>query len=623
MSNRILEYGVSELRTAFAASALLLLLSAPSLAQDDADRAVGAEQYRLFCAGCHDGALLEAPQRTALSEYSPRRIVEALEFGVMATAGMPLTRDEKKHVAYFLTGNRFDEESTELASFSCAATLDNGERLNQPAKWNGWGGSLENTRHRADETVLDRNNVGELALKWAFAFPGATRSRSQPLVTPQVTFVGSQEGIVYALDNANGCPWWTFEADAEVRGALFVDTDEQGLPETLLFGDFAGSAYAINAQTGELKWKTLAHEHPQATITGSVIAHDGILIVPVSSSEIILASREEYSCCSFRGALTAISISSGEILWQTFTTDEPRPTIISTAGTQQYGPSGAPIWSSPTIDTRRNLVYAGTGENYSSPANENSDAIMAMDLNTGEVAWVTQLTRNDAWNGACSRRTANCPEENGPDYDFGASPMLVSDEEGREMLVIGQKSGMVYALDPNDDGAVLWERRAGSGGTMGGIHYGMATDGKSVYVGISDLPTRNRFNVGPGKPGMHALDLSSGEVLWSNLLPNKCEPTPFLCWQGISAAVSSSPGLVFAGGLDGILRAFDSDNGEILWETNTRQSFGTVNGFEAKGGAIEADGPVLANGQLYVSSGYDKWNQTTGNVLLVYSLNGE
>lgn len=591
--------------------------------QSDAELADGETQYRLFCAECHEGALLEAPQRAAFDFYTPRRIVDALESGSMATSGMALTREQKRNIAYYLSGERFDETPKESISFSCESGLDSTSALSQPVAWNGWGGEPGNTRHQADESILSKDNVNQLALKWAFAYPESTRARSQPVVTPEVTFIGSQDGTIYALNNSNGCPWWTFSADAEVRGAIFVDTDQSGVPETLLFGDFSGQAYAIDAQTGELNWKREVHEHPQATLTGSVIAHGDTVIVPVSSLEVLLAARTEYPCCSFRGALVALSISSGEELWRTYTTDEPRPTILSTAGIQQFGPSGAPIWSSPTIDAQRNLVYAGTGENYSSPANEYSDAVLAMDIATGEIVWAAQLTKDDAWNGACSRGTPNCPEEDGPDYDIGASPILTRDENGREIILVGQKSGMVYALDPANNGALIWEQRAGSGGTMGGIHYGMSTNGEKLFVGVSDLPTNNPYNVGSAHPGIHAFSLSSGEVLWRNDLPNKCEESPFLCWQGISAAVSSTDDLVFAGGLDGILRAFDTDNGSILWETNTRQSFGMRNGIEAKGGSIESDGPVIVNGRVYITSGYEKWAEAPGNVLLVYSLNGE
>lgn len=607
---------------------VLVLFMAPlvAFAQDNAndnDFLEGRSLYQVMCAECHEGALLEAPRRAAFELYTPQRVVEALEFGSMATSGMALSRNQKRSVAYFLTGQRYSETATNPASFDCQSNMNESSNLSAGVVWNGWGSGLENTRHHTQSSDINSSNVDQLELKWVFAFPGATRARSQPVVTPEVTYIGSQDGTVYALDNSTGCPWWTFSADAEVRGAIFVDSDDQGVPETLLFGDFDGAAYAINAQTGELIWKTEVHDHPQATITGSVTAYGDTLIVPVSSLEILLAARTDYPCCTFRGALVAVSISSGEILWRTYTTDEPRPTIVSTAGIQQTGPSGAPIWSRPTIDATRNLVYAGTGENYSSPANELSDAVIALDLDSGEIRWSTQLTMNDAWNGACSRRTPNCPEENGPDYDIGASPILTRDSDGRELILVGQKSGMVYALDPANNGEMVWEQRMGSGGTMGGIHYGMSTDGEKVFVGVSDLPTGNPYNVGEPHPGIHALNASTGEFIWRNDLPNKCEESPFLCWQGISAAVTSSADLVFAGGLDGILRAFDANDGSILWETNTRQEFGSWNGVEARGGSIESDGPVIVGNNLYITSGYEKWNEAPGNVLLVYSINGD
>ncbi len=612
--------------TKFLSLSIVSLLSTVALAQqNNSDQAFqeGEALYQVLCAECHEGALLEAPRRAAFELYTPQRIVTALESGSMATAGLPLSRSQMRNVAYYLSGEQYDESRTVTANFECQTNLNSGTSLSEAVAWNGWGADPGNTRHQTDDTGINRNNVAQLQLKWAFAYPDATRARSQPVVTPEVTFIGSAEGNVYALDNSNGCPWWTFSADAEVRGAIFVDTDEQGVPETLLFGDFGAVAYAVNAQTGELIWKTEVHEHPQATITGSVTAHGDTLIVPVSSTEIILASRTDYSCCSFRGALVALSVSTGEVLWRTYTTDEPRPTIVTTAGTQQYGPSGAPIWSRPTIDAERNLVYAGTGENYSSPANDYSDAVLALDLDSGEIIWSTQLTANDAWNGACSRRAPNCPEEDGPDYDIGASPILTRDRNGRDLILVGQKSGMVYALDAANNGEIVWKQRAGSGGTMGGIHYGMSTDGDKVFVGVSDLPTNNPYNVGEPHPGIHALDAATGEVLWRNDLPDRCEESRFLCWRGISAAVSSTADVVFAGGLDGILRAFDASTGEILWETSTNQSFGIRNGIPARGGAIESDGPVIVGGHVYITSGYEKWNETPGNVLLVYSINGE
>jgi polyvinyl alcohol dehydrogenase (cytochrome) len=234
--------------------------------QSNAELEDGELQYQLICAECHEGALLEAPQRAAFALYTPKRIVDVLEFGSMATSGMALTRQQKRNIAYYLSGKRYDEARTEAISFSCDSSLDSSSSLSQPVAWNGWGSESGNSRHQANETILNKNNVDRLELRWAFAFPDATRVRSQPVVTAEVTFIGSQEGTIYALDNTAGCPWWTFSADTEVRGAIYVDTDDQGVPETLLFGDFSGSAYAVNAQTGELKQLSLDQSLPMVTL---------------------------------------------------------------------------------------------------------------------------------------------------------------------------------------------------------------------------------------------------------------------------------------------------------------------------------------------------------------------
>ena len=258
-------------KTFFSTSLSLIFLSSLCLSQETQDTENfldGQTQYQLFCAECHEGALLEAPRRAAFELYPPKRIVDSLEYGVMATSGMALTRKQKRNVAYYLTGKQLNEDRTESVSFDCKSGFNTNAKLKTAVLWNGWGGEITNTRHQRDEFGLTKNNVDQLALKWAFAFPGATRARSQPVVTEEITFIGSQEGNIYALDNSSGCPWWTFSADAEVRGAIYVATNEQGVPETLLFGDFAGSAYAVDAQSGKLIWKRPVHDHPQATITG-------------------------------------------------------------------------------------------------------------------------------------------------------------------------------------------------------------------------------------------------------------------------------------------------------------------------------------------------------------------
>ena len=358
-----------------------------------------------------------------------------------------------------------------------------------------------------------------------------------------------------------------------------------------------------------------------ATVTGSVIADKDKVYVPVSSSEIIAAARTNYKCSTFRGAFVALDRKTGKKIWTTYTTEEPKITGKNSDGVDQYGPSGAPIWSSPTFDKKRGLIYVATGQNYSSPATGTSDAAIAIDMKNGEIKWVTQVTKNDAWNGACIAKRPNCPKEDGPDFDIGASPMLVTDNEGVDRLIIGQKSGMVYALNPDNNGKILWQKRLGSGGTMGGVHWGMSSNGEQVYVGISDLPTRNKYAVGEKQPGLNAIDLETGERIWQYTPPFLCpKDGKFRCFNGISAAVSSSPGLIYAGTLDGMFRIFDAVKGKVLWEFDTTPAIKASNGIEGFGGAIESDGPVIADGKVFVTSGYDKWGETPGNLLLVFSL---
>ncbi|MEM8497982.1 MAG: PQQ-binding-like beta-propeller repeat protein [Pseudomonadota bacterium] len=599
-------------------AAILLLCCSNILAASDGSAV--AEGERLFnqqCQFCHNGLVPEAPTIEALKLYPPERVIDALNGGVMSTAGLPLSGQQMKNVAYYLTGKQPKTANTQPSLNFCSGAL---QENNNDASWLSWGG-FGNQRFQANEHTLTRDNISTLRLEWAFAFPETTRIRSQPIVTASHTYIGSQDGTVYALDTQSGCVHWTFQADAEVRGSLQLHEGNSAVGNRLLFGDFKANAYSIDAVTGKLHWKTRVHEHELATITGAVVADTNRLYVPVSSSEVVPAGQDSYPCCSFRGALAALTLRDGSIDWITYTTPKPVPTGTNSAGTQQYGPSGAPVWSGPTLDDKRGVVMITTGQNYSSPATGTSDAVIALDKKDGTIKWVSQLTARDAWNGACARQRANCPAENGPDFDIGAAAVLVETGKGRDLVFAGQKSGMVAAMDPNDNGEIVWKQRVGRGGTMGGVHWGMSSDGIRLYVGISDVPTGNKYTVGEAQPGVHALDPTTGDFLWRTVLKNSCKPGgKFACFSGISAAISSANGLVFAGGLDGILRAYDASDGDLLWSYNTSRDFESVNGAPALGGAIESDGPVIANGRVFVTSGYDKWAEMPGNVLLSFGV---
>ncbi|MEO1221699.1 MAG: PQQ-binding-like beta-propeller repeat protein, partial [Pseudomonadota bacterium] len=346
--------------------------------------------------------------------------------------------------------------------------------------------------------------------------------------------------------------------------------------------------------------------------------HEGTLFVPMSSTEVVSAYIDDYDCCTFRGGVAALSTTDGETLWRWYSVDQPRKVGVTSAGSDTLAPSGAPVWSTPTVDAQRGLLYVGTGENYSSPANGNSDAIIALELVTGRQRWAMQATPGDAWNSACGREPRpNCPSEDGPDFDFGAPPMLVDLADGGQILLAGQKSGEIFGIDPENDGKLLWRRRAGMGGFNGGIHWGMASDGDTLWVGIADTPG-SRFAQGQPRPGIHAFDPATGEPVWSRIEPPTCDEVAYKCMTALSAPLTAIPGVVFAGAHNGRLIAYDAADGSVIWKTETNHAFETVNGVDAKGGTIDSAGVVVAGGMVIVNSGYDKFGEIPGNVLLVY-----
>ncbi len=576
----------------------------------------GEELYKKHCAVCHDSGASEAPTKAAIQLGGIESIRAALTSGVMKEQAAMLTPIEIRILADHLADPTAENALANADKNRCEGTLS----LSKPL-WNRWGNSKRNVRFQPSVNAgISAVELPNLKLKWAFGFPGAARARSQPAVTQEAIFTGSQSGLFYALDTKTGCVWWTFEAEAEVRNAPTISTDAKGIAKTLYIGDFDANVYAVDAATGTLIWMRSVKDHPAGTITGSLTLHQGRLYVPMSSMEIVNAYSSEYECCNFRGGVAALDAKTGDPVWRFYTVDEAQKVGTNSEGTQNYGPSGAPVWSTPTVDAKRGLLYVGTGENYSSPANDKSDAIIALHLDTGAVKWVQQTIAGDAWNAACGREARpNCPKEDGPDFDFGAPPILTKLANGDDIILAGQKSGMIYAMDPAQNGKILWQKRAGMGGFNGGVHWGMATDGKTLFVGIADTPG-NRFATGPARQGMHAYDLQSGTPLWSKLEPDVCEEMVHKCRTALSAPPTIMPGVIFAGALNGILRAYSSDGGEILWTRDTRREFATVNGIDARGGSIDSGGPVVAGGLLIVNSGYDKFGQIPGNVMLVYGI---
>ncbi len=435
----------------------------------------------------------------------------------------------------------------------------------------------------------------KLSLKWAFGFPDATSAWSQPTVAGGRVFVGSQNGTVYALDAASGCIHWTFTAKSGVRTALSFGPREEAGGYAVYFGDTGANVYALDAATGRELWSRRLDEHPYARITGSPTLYRDRLFVPVSSMEETAASQPGYECCTFRGSLNALDAATGAVVWRTLMVPEAQPAGRNASGVALWGPSGVGIWSAPTIDVKRGLVYAGTGNTYSAPAQPTADAIVAFDLKSGAIKWIKQLTAGDVF--GCRAGSANCGEKAGPDFDLGTPPMLATLPDGRDVIVAAQKSGNAFAIDPDKEGALLWQYHAGEGSIWGGIQWGAAVDGDRAYFPVSDIRT-------PKPGGLHAVKAATGERAW--YVP----PPPLRCASGTgcSAALISAPtlipGVLFSGSNDGALRAHSTKDGSVIWEFDTNREFETLNGVKAGGGAIQGPGPTIAGGMLYLNSGY-------------------
>ena len=483
----------------------------------------------------------------------------------------------------------------------------------------GWGLDEGNRRFQG-QSLVNKHNVSLLEVAWVFGLDGGLQPHSYPVVSEDTVFIGSEAGKLYALDRDTGCERWAQEFNYNVRSGV-IHGRMTGGDVRLFFGTQDGEVHSVDAKSGAHLWSRPISEHTFAFPTGTPSFHRDRLFVPVSSFEVGMAMVPLYGCCTFRGAVLALDASTGGEEWHSFTIEEaPSVTGRRWVFIERWGPSGAPVWSAPTYDKDTGLLFIGTGENYSEPATETSDAILAFDAETGERRWVRQFTENDVYNMACSvdPEHPNCPQANGPDLDFGAPPMLARSEDGRRFLIAGQKSGDVYAMDPIK-GNLIWQTRIGRGGFLGGVHWGLAVneDLGFVYVPISD---DNGGQVeGESEAGLHALDLSTGARVWSYASPNICDDKP-LCWSGFSAAILATPELVFAGSLDGMLRAFDAETGEVLWSFQSWKNYESVNGRVTFGGAIDVHGPMLYEDLLLVQSGYSTFAQAGGNALIAFRL---
>jgi len=592
----------------------------------DRETLPGAAIYHRVCQQCHEGQALKAPARTFIEMMPPETIVRALTVGIMQLQASGLSDQDKRDVAEYLSGTKFGAPAPPTAP-ACVGRAAHFDLAREP-QVSGWGFSPENTHFIPGSVArLSPSDIPKLKVKWAFAYPGAMRARSRPTFAYGALYVGSQNGTVYALDGKSGCIRWTFSTTAEVRTSVLVPPTT-GKKKIAYFGDIIGRVYAVDALTGRELWRQRVDDHPSATITGTPVFNAGVLYVPVSSLEEGTADPT-YPCCTFRGSVVAIATSSGTRLWKRYTIDEvPVQTGLTKIGTKVFSPSGAAVWNTPTLDVKRGLLYIGTGNNYTGPADARSNSIVALSLQSGNVAWVWQVVAGDAWNVGCMVGLDSCPANSGPDADIGSGVVLSKLANGEDRLFVGLKSGMAIAVDPVSHDRALWSNRVGRGSIQGGIQFGMAYDGSRLFVPIADMANsmdssnllRDK-SAGVARPGLYALDPNSGAVLWSAPADDACQGRQY-CDAGILASIAALPGAVFAGHMDGRLRAYDSATGKVLWQYDTSSSLTTLGGTTAHGGSIGGGGPVIYDGMVYENSGYGLYFHMPGNLLVAFSVDG-
>lgn len=619
-------------------SMVVALLSAGALAQTSDYRAV--MEFQEYCAACHETPApgTRAPSRAALKAMSPIKIYQSMTAGKMQQNAEQLSDKQKRRVAEWLSGRPLVEVDRTAAAMTNACPAD--AQLRNPLTGSGWSGwspdAGSSSRYQvADAAGLSAAEVPKLKLKWAFGLPGAATLRSQPVVGGGWLWVGSDNGMVYALDANTGCVHWSFEAQRPVISSVTIGP-LRGSPGryAAYFGDFGATVYAVDAQSGELLWKKRAEEHHAAAISGSVVldATGDRLVVPVGSWEEPMGVSATYECCTSRGAVVVLDTKSGDQLWKTYTlAEKARPLWKNSRGVQQYGPAGAAIWSSPTVDSRRNAVYVGTSNSYIPvPDGGASDAVFAFDLSDGTLLWSRQLLEDDANDFSCGTTPeeyqTNCPGKTlGPNDDIGAPPILHTLDDGRQVLIASQESRTISVLDPDRDGAVIWRGIPSERATATGGNLGPAVDREHLYVPLG-YQAHQEFESSEAleaQGGLVAVDPVTGQIQWTTVVPKPADcpdPTSAYCTSANQAAATAIPGAVFTGSVDGTMRAYSSADGRVLWSYSSNRPFDTVNGVEGRGGSLGGPGPTVVDGMVYWGSGYAILGTTPGNVLLAFEV---
>ncbi len=506
-----------------------------------------------------------------------------------------------------------------LLLLGVSLNAQNSSQQSQSDQWRVAGQNLSNTWSQPAEHLINPANVNRLSPKWVFTTGGDVSAT--PTVADDAVYFPDWGGSLFAVKKNDGHLIWSHKISEYdgVDGAI-SRVSPAVVGDQVIIGDILSSnqvhnganVMAVDRRTGMLRWITQVENHPAAVITGSPVVFDGVIYIGVSSNEESLATNPAYPCCSFRGSVVALDAKSGAILWKTFDMPDNNGQI------DQY--SGGAVWQPPAIDPKRGALFIGTGNNYTVPAdviacqNANPtanctapedffDTALALDLKTGQVKWSKKLQGSDTWTVACitsSGPNPNCPVPSSPDFDLGGSgPNLVGNIVG-----FGQKSGIFWALNP-DNGNIVWSTPVGPGASLGGIEWGTATDGKRIFVAISNsdhlpytlVPSGQKITWG----AWSALDLATGTILWQT-----ADPTPGTIDRG---SVSVANGVMYVGSNSGQMYALNASTGTILWNF-------------ASGGTV-IDGPSIVDGTLYWGSGYRNIVGTGNNKVFAFTLGGD
>jgi len=620
---------------AVAAAVTLAGLGLGSLAQAQAtDEAPppGKAVYDQFCAACHNAppAGDRAPPVAALRKMSAQMITTALTTGVMKPIGDGLDRRQLRDVVSYLAAPEGPQGTGWIDDNRCAEGLREVDLTAKPAQI-GFGVDHDNSRRMTTaQAKLTTRDLASLEVAWSFVMPKTSGLRGQGVVVGNTLFYpAGQAGYVVALDTQTGCVKWATQGG--VRASLAYGQLGKDGPWAVVGGDGQGNLIAFEAKTGKVAWKVDPRHDKTVPLSGTPVFAGDRIVVPISAIDVANSMRETFACCKAHGAVTLLNAADGKVLWTWHTMEDAKPLGRKNAkGVDVYGPSGAPIWSSPSVDLKAGVVYTATGENTSPPATNTSDSLIALDLATGKQKWVFQALANDVWNMSCPIGSptggrppgANCffASEGSVlrDHDFGGGPVIWRGK-GKTLILGGQKSGDVWALDAAS-GKQVWHHQFGKGSALGGVHWGLAADGRYVYVPIADPNVPEKDNAA----GLYAIDVASGRVAWSWRAKADCENgrkarVPSCDGKfGLSAPPVVIDGAVVAGGLDGRVYVFEAATGKLLNSFDTAVPFTGVNKLVGAGGSIDAAGPFAGDGMLFISSGYASFGQQAGNALVAY-----